>query len=258
MWPRAGLPSSNWSLQAAGVQWEQLLQSSLQLEALCIGISLGKLPAALWIIHVTQLITFNILTGETCICDLGGRVTSPGQLYMQWRAQTRCVLGRGLQCSDWAQTGDSGDCGQGTGGHRTFRFATLTWLPGQASGHCSLEAIPFLLHFHRYMWPPTGSGWPGPGEIKRFMRELHEGKMPTTTLMKIFSHSISPTFLCTLKPPFVEVKMANQIWLQYSEVCKCTPGALQSGCAEFCHILHTSPCSVRKLWRGAWLARKHI
>ena len=132
MWPRAGLPSSNWSLQAAGVQWEQLLQSSLQLEKLCIGISLGKLPAALWIINVTQLITFNILTGETCICDLGGRVTSPGQLYMQWRARTGCVLWRGLQCSDWAQTGDSGDWRAGHRGHRTCWIATLTWLPGGA------------------------------------------------------------------------------------------------------------------------------
>ena len=102
MWPRAGLPSSNWSLQAAGVQWEQLLQSSLQLEALCIGISLGKLPAALWIIHVTQLITFNILTGETCIYDLGGRVTSPGQLYMQWRGPRHAACWGG-GCS--AQTG---------------------------------------------------------------------------------------------------------------------------------------------------------
>ena len=222
MWPRAGLPSSNWSLQAAGVQWEQLLQSSLQLEALCIGISLGKLPVALWIIHCTQLITFYSLADSSCICDLGGRVTrliclplAQASACSEWRAQTRCVLGLGAAVlrlgPDW----------------RLWR--ALYSHTGQASGRCSLAAIPFLLHFHRYMWPLAGSGWPGRGEIKRFMRELHEGKMPTTTLMKILGHSISPTFLCTREPPFVEVKMAHQIWLKYSEVCKCTHGALQSG-----------------------------
>lgn len=221
MWPRAGLPSSNWSLQAAGVQWEQLLQSSLQLEALCIGISLGKLPVALWIIHCTQLITFYSLADSSCICDLGGRVTrlppvSPGQLCMQWVAGPDTLrAGAGAAVlrlgPDW----------------RLWR--ALYSHTGQASGRCSLAAIPFLLHFHRYMWPLAGSGWPELGEIKRFMRELHEGKMPTTTLMKILGHSISPTFLCTREPPFVEVKMAHQIWLKYSEVCKCTHGALQSG-----------------------------